>query len=84
LKALEIDPECAAGTLCFGNFSDLGNPEYSEGGKELETSIRLNPNFASSRQWYAQYLMITGPIEEARKQVDYALELEPTFGLFRT
>jgi TolB-like protein/AraC-like DNA-binding protein len=79
LKALEIDPECAHAHAVLGTFLIWGIRNIAEGGKELETSIRLNPNFATARQWHAQYLMITGPIEEARIQVDYALELEPYF-----
>jgi tetratricopeptide (TPR) repeat protein len=48
---------------------------------ELLTSIRLNPNFSVAHQWYAQLLMITGPIEEARVYMDRVLELEPYFWL---
>ena len=79
LKALEIDPECAEAHSVLGTFLIWGQRKFEEGGKELQTSIRLNPNFATSRQMYAQYLMITGPIEEARIQVNRALELEPYF-----
>lgn len=79
LKALEIDPECAAAHAVLGAFLVWGIRNIEEGGKELKTSVQLNPNFATARQWYAQYLMITGPIEEARNQVNRALELEPYF-----
>lgn len=79
LKALEIDPECAQAHAVLGTFLVWGIRNLEEGGKALETSIRLNPNFATARQWYAQYLMITGPIEKARLQVNRALELEPYF-----
>ncbi|WP_340113194.1 helix-turn-helix domain-containing protein [Maribellus mangrovi] len=79
LKALEIDPDCAQAHEVLGDFLIWGQRNFEEGGKELKTSIRLNPNIASSRQAYAQYLMITGPIEEARVQVNHAIELEPYF-----
>lgn len=79
LKAIEIDPECAEAHSVLGAFLVWGQRNFEKGGKEYETSIRLNPNFATSRQGYAQYLMITGPIEEARVQVNRALELEPYF-----
>lgn len=79
MKALEINPECAEAHAILGAFYVWGQRKLEEGGKEYETSIRLNPNFATARQGYAQYLMITGPIEDARKQVNYALELEPYF-----
>ena len=79
LKALEIDPDCAEAHSVLGTFLIWAQRNFKEGGKELRTSIRLNPNFATSRQVYAQYLMITGPIEEARVHVNRALELEPYF-----
>jgi len=79
MKALEIDPECAEAHTVLGTFLIWGQRKFEEGGKELQTSLRLNPNFAYSRQVYAQFLMITGPIEEAREQVNHALRLEPYF-----
>ncbi len=79
LKALQIDSDCAEAHCVLAAYHVWGQRKFEEGKKEFETSIRLNPNYATSRQWYAQYLMITGPIDEARKQVDIALELEPYF-----
>lgn len=79
MKALEIDPECAEAHAILGALLVWGQRNFEKGGKELQTSIHLNPNFATSRQMYAQFLMITGPIKEARKQIDFAMELEPYF-----
>ncbi len=79
LKALELDPNCAGAHAVLGAVNVWYERKIEEGGKELLTSIQLNPNFATARQWYAQYLMITGPIKESRKQVDRAVELEPYF-----
>ena len=79
MKALAIDPGCAEAHAVKGAFHVWGERNFEEGHKELATSIQLYPNFATSRQWYAQLLMITGPIEEARIQIDRAVELEPYF-----
>lgn len=79
LKAIEIDPECAEAHAVLGSFLVWGIRDFENGGKELETAVSLNPNFATARQWYAQYLMITGPINEARIQINRALDLEPYF-----
>ncbi len=79
LKALELDPECAEAHSVLGVFLIWAQRQFEEGGNELQTSIRLNPNFGYSRQAYAQFLMITGPIDEAREQVNHALRLEPYF-----
>jgi TolB-like protein/AraC-like DNA-binding protein len=79
-KALEIDPDCAEAHAVLG-VALVWSREFNlkEGGAALKKAIDLNPNFSTARQWYAQYLMITGPIEEARRHVDKALELEQYF-----
>lgn len=79
VKALAINPECAEAHAILGAILVWGQGKFEEGGKELKTSLQYNPNFATVRQWYAQFLMITGPISEARINVNRALELEPYF-----
>jgi len=84
LKALEIDQECAEAHAVLGAFYVWGQRRFKQGGRELETSIRLNPYFATAHQWYAQYLMITGPIKDARYHMNRAVELEPYFWVVQT
>ena len=79
IKALEIDPECAEAHAVLGAYLVWAERKFEEGRKEFLTSIQLNPNFPQVLQWYAQFLMITGPIEEARIYLDRALEMEPYF-----
>lgn len=79
VKAIEIDPDCAEAHAVLGSYLVWFERRFEEGGKELVTSVQLNPNFSTAHQWYAQFLMITGPIEEARKQMDLAVEQEPFF-----
>jgi len=78
-KALKIDPDCAEAHAVKGIYLIYPEFKLGEARRELQISIQLNPNFAAAHQWYAQLLMITGPIEEAREQIDRALELEPYF-----
>jgi TolB-like protein/AraC-like DNA-binding protein len=78
-KALQIDPECAEAHAVKGAYHIWGERSFEEGRKELMTSLQLNPNYPPAHQWYAQLLMITGPIKEARVYMDRALELEPYF-----
>jgi TolB-like protein/AraC-like DNA-binding protein len=82
-KALEIDPRCAEAHAVLGAYYVWMKRRFTEGGKELALAVDLNPNFATAQQWYAQYLMITGPISEARSHLDKALELEPDFWVIR-
>ena len=79
MKALEIDPNCAEAHSVMGAFHIWAERKFEEGGKELHMALQLNPNFPPAHQWYAQLLMITGPIAEARIHMDHALEIEPYF-----
>jgi TolB-like protein/AraC-like DNA-binding protein len=84
LKALQIDPDCAEAHAVLGAFLIWGARKIDEGSSELKTSVELNPNFSTARQWYSQALMITGPVEEARMHINRALELEPYFWVVQT
>jgi TolB-like protein/AraC-like DNA-binding protein len=84
-KAIEIDPNCAEAHAVMGaHYIWGGGRNIAEGSKELKKAVELNPNFSTAHQWYAQSLMITGPIEEARIHVNKALELEPYFWVVQT
>jgi TolB-like protein len=84
-KAIEIDPNCAEAHAVMGaHYIWGGGRNIAEGSKELKKAVELNPNFSTAHQWYAQSLMITGPIEEARLHVNRALELEPYFWVVQT
>jgi TolB-like protein len=84
-KAIEYDMDCAEAHAVLGaHFIWGGERNIAEGSKELKKAVELNPNFSTAHQWYAQSLMITGPIEEARFHVDRALELEPYFWVVQT
>jgi len=82
-KALDLDPNCAEAHTILG-LNYWFRHDFVRSGEEHRKSIELNPNFATARQYYAQYLMLTGPISEARKQVDKALELEPYFWVVKS
>jgi TolB-like protein/AraC-like DNA-binding protein len=78
-RAIEIDPDCAEAHAVKGAHHIWGERKFEEGRRELVFALQLNPNYPPAYQWYAQLLMITGPITEARLYVDRALELEPYF-----
>ena len=84
-KAIDYDPDCAEAHAVLGaHFIWGGERNIAEGSRELKKAVELNPNFSTAHQWYAQSLMITGPIEEARIHVNRALELEPYFWVVQT
>jgi DNA-binding winged helix-turn-helix (wHTH) protein/tetratricopeptide (TPR) repeat protein len=44
---------------------------------EFERALTLNPSYANARQWYCWYLCAIGQFEEAEKQGQLALEIDP-------
>ena len=78
-RALELDPGCAEAHALRGVWLAYPEQKFEEAKSELRRALELNPDYSAAHQWYAQILMITGPIEEARKHCDRALELEPCF-----
>ncbi len=78
-RALELDPECAVAHCIRGTYLVWPGRQLEEGRRELLTALRLNPNYPYAVQIMTQLLMITGPIEESRRYMDRALELEPYF-----
>lgn len=79
--ALELDPDCAEAHAIRGIWLAYPERKFEEAKAEMYTALELNPNFSTAHQWYAQLLMITGPIDQARLHVDRAVELEPYFWL---
>lgn len=77
--ALELDPDCGEARTLKGLWLAYPERRFEESASELQAAISLNPDFGTAHQGYAQILMITGPIEGARKHIDRALELEPYF-----
>lgn len=78
-KALAIDPACSEAHAVKGAYLIWPQRRYEEGQKELKIAIQLNQNNSWAHQCYAQLLMITGPIEEARIHMGRVLELEPNY-----
>jgi len=78
-KALDLDPDNSEARTLKGLWLAYPERRFDESKSELRSALNLNPDFATAHQGYAQILMITGPIVEARKHIDRAIELEPYF-----
>lgn len=76
-KALELDPSNAEAytsmaTTKFRNLWDFAGAEA-----DYRHALRLNPNYATGHQWYADYLRSMGRLPEARAEIDLAYKLDP-------
>ncbi|MGD9588519.1 MAG: tetratricopeptide repeat protein [Pyrinomonadaceae bacterium] len=75
-KALELNPELPEAYASLGQLSSF-EYDFSGADRAYKKAIELDPKFAGAHQWYAENLAYMGRYEEALKEIDIALELEP-------
>lgn len=77
-RALQLDGELAEAYAALG----LVNTQYEYDWNAAETAylraIALNPNYATARQWYGEFLSFRNRTDEAIVQLEKAIELDPT------
>jgi TolB-like protein/AraC-like DNA-binding protein len=85
MTAMELDPDCAEAYAVLGGLAIWGGlkRDFMVGRELFQKALQIKPDYPPALQWYAQLLMITGPIEEARKHMDRVIETEPFFWLMR-
>jgi len=76
LKALQIDDTLAEAHASMALVL-INEWDWLGAEKEYKRSIKLNPGYATVRQWYAFYLMARGRLEEALREAKRAHELDP-------
>lgn len=77
LKALELDPGLAEAHAIVGGVYAWGEWRWEKAREEYLRTIELNPNYSTAYFYYAELLELLGENEEARLQLNNALELDP-------
>jgi tetratricopeptide (TPR) repeat protein len=55
----------------------LSEWDWANAEKEFKQSLYLNPNYATTHHWYAEWLLFMGRTEEAIEEIKRACELDP-------
>ncbi len=76
-KAISLDYNLAEGHASLGDCLSDFFLDWERAEKELKLAIQLNPNFALSYKYYAEYLRKMGRNEEARFNINKGIELYP-------
>jgi len=76
-KALELDPDFAASHYTLGLIGVWIEWNWEKGEQEFLTALKLNPNDAMSRIYYAHLLTILQRTDEALIQGQQAVDLDP-------
>jgi adenylate cyclase len=81
-KALELDGELAEAHATLAHMMEEGF-ELKESEVGFRRAISLKPSYATAHQWYGQLLAYQGREEEAFREIDRAVELDPLSPIIR-
>jgi adenylate cyclase len=76
-KALKIDNRLAEAHISLAISLMLNEWDWKNSEKEFKIGIELNPNYATGRHWYAEWLLFKGNFNEALREISLAVELDP-------
>lgn len=76
LKALAIEPNLAEGYAILAKL-EWNDFNWSDSEKYFKQALALNPNYASARQWYAEFLMRLGRADDSIAEINRAIDLDP-------
>jgi TolB-like protein/DNA-binding winged helix-turn-helix (wHTH) protein/tetratricopeptide (TPR) repeat protein len=77
LEALRLDDRLAEAHTALAGVLEAYDWDWDGAGREFRRALALNPNYATGRAWYAQYLMLTGHPGEAVEEIRAAQRLDP-------
>ena len=76
-KALAIDDELSEAFASLGWINTFFEWDWDEAEKNFQRALDLNPNYATTHEWYALSLATRGQLEEAIARAKTALDLDP-------
>jgi serine/threonine protein kinase/TolB-like protein/Flp pilus assembly protein TadD len=77
MKALQIDPGLAEAFPSLASAKFKYDWDWANAERDFKHGIELNPNCATAHHWYGHYLWCMGRFDEAFKQTQQALQLDP-------
>jgi serine/threonine protein kinase/TolB-like protein/Tfp pilus assembly protein PilF len=77
MKALALDPQLAEAHTSLANILTSYDWDFAAAEREFKRAIELNPNYATARQWYAEYLQAMGRYDESLAEIKRAQQLDP-------
>ena len=77
-RAIEIDPALADSYPSLAVIRAIWDREWKDAECLYRKAIALNPGYATAHHWLAtDYLALIGRLDEARHEIEIALELDP-------
>lgn len=77
-KAIELDPTLHEAYATRGFLQMFHHWDWAGAERSLRRAIELAPNSSKAHHWYGVYLSIQARLDEAQREMEKALELDPT------
>jgi TolB-like protein/DNA-binding winged helix-turn-helix (wHTH) protein/tetratricopeptide (TPR) repeat protein len=77
LRALELDPDLAEARATLAVVHHQYEWNWTAAEEQFRRALDVNPNYATARQWYAEFLSCAGRTEDAEAQIAVARDLDP-------
>ena len=77
-KAIELDPTLHEAYATRGFLQTFHRWDWEGAERSLRQAIELAPHSSKAHHWYGVYLSIRGRLDEAQREMEKALELDPT------
>ena len=84
IKALEIDETLAEAHTSLALAKLDYEWDFPGAEKEFRRALELKPNYPTAHQWYGEYFMFMGRVEESLAEMNRAQELDPLSPIIST
>jgi DNA-binding SARP family transcriptional activator/TolB-like protein len=76
-RALKLDPTLAEAQTSLAMVNALYTWDWAAAERDFRRAIEMNPGYATAHHWLAVHLSAMGRFDEARKEFEKALSLDP-------
>ncbi len=76
-EAIRIDPSLAEAHTSLAYTLSRFEWDWAGAEKEFKRAIELDPNYATGHQWYGEFLISRGNLEQGAREIEKALQLDP-------
>jgi len=84
IKSLELDSTLAEPHFALAGIATWYEWDWDKAEAEFRLALEINPNYADARVFYGLFLTAMRRLEEARGQIESALELDPLNFMYQT
>ncbi len=84
LKALELNPDLGEAYTSLASVMDLSKEPWAEVEKYYQRAIELSPSYATTHHWYGLGFQYRGRLDEYKKEIGRAYELDPLSLIIRS